>query len=143
MILSSYFIQFLCILTKVENTLGIRPHILKKIKMFFLRHMITNDAHFTNNEISNIVCIKANRTGKFHRSLEKITDKPLSDIFRVSPRAIVSCVLNNNITMLMYLQNTGYPLEMMFYATNFGLVQKRKKTHILQELALAINDNGN
>jgi len=136
MILSSYFIHFLCILTKVENTLCIRPRIFKKAKLFLLRYMITNDPHFTNNDVSNILCIKANSSNNFRKSLQKIGDKPLSDIFRISPRAIVSCVLNNNIDMLFHLQNRGYPLEMMVYADNFGLLQKRKKIHVLQEFKL-------
>ena len=135
---SSYFIHFVCVLTKVENILGIRPYLFKKVKIYLLKQLIDKDPHFTNNEINNILCIKANSNGIFCGSLKKIADKPLSDIFRASPRAIVSCVLNDNIEILLHLQSRGYPLEMIIYANNYGLVQKRKRMDILQELALDV-----
>jgi len=138
MILSSYFIHFLCVLTKVENTLGIRPHLFKKIKVFLLKQLLDKDPYFINNDVSNILCMRANHSNNFNKSLCKILDKPLSELFRVSPRAMVSCVLNDNIEMLKYIQNRGYPLEMIVYANNFGLLQKRKRMHILQELSVDV-----
>ena len=100
--------------------------------------MIYKDPHFTNNDISNILCIKANSNYSFQKSLEKIRKKSMSDIFRVSPRAIVSCVLSNNIEVLRYIQDVGYPLEKIVCASNFGLVKKRKRISVLHELGVDI-----
>lgn len=95
-----------------------------KCKCAILRQCIVYDKSFINNDISNLVCTKSNTKNNFDRTFSKIKQQS-QNIFRISPRALVFCVLHKNIEMLKYIQDLGYPLEMISYADNYSLVKKK------------------
>ena len=97
---------------------------LKGGKCGILRQCIVHDKSFINNDITNLVCTKPNMKNNFDRTFAKIKEQS-ENIFRISPRALVFCVLHKNVDMLKYIRSLGYPLEMIAYADNYSLVKKR------------------
>jgi len=111
-------------LTHLENRFA--WNIFKQIKMVFLKCLISQK-DYIDNDITNIVCTKPDKNRECDRALRKIAERQY-DVFRISPRAIVVCILNKNIEMMRHLRQYGYPLEMVEYASNFGLILKQRNT---------------
>jgi hypothetical protein len=82
------------------------------------------DKNFCDNQISNIVCSKTKSDGSCNRAIKKLLEQK-DKIFFISPRAIVYCILNKNIPILICLQKLGYPIEIAEYADNFHILQKK------------------
>ena len=117
-----YILHFI---SGVERNFGFcRCYAFKSIKMFLIRNFIVGNKRFIDNDITNIVCTKPDKNGKCFKAICKL-GLCYWNIFCISPRALVFCVLNNNVTMLKYIKNLGYPLEMIIYADNYHLVKKK------------------
>jgi len=95
----------------------------KYLKVRLLQWFIKYDGYI-DNDITNLVCTTPDRTGGCSKALTKVRERA-HHIFRISPRALVYCVLHKNREMLSLLKEYGYPLEMIECATNYSLVQKR------------------
>jgi hypothetical protein len=105
---------------------------LSWIKILLLKKLITYK-DFINSDISNIVCTKLDKFNKCERAITKLSLYSWH-IFCISPRALVFCVLHNNSVMLTYLRSMGYPLEMIKYADNYHLVQKKRLENFIYSI---------
>lgn len=88
---------------------------------------------YIDNDITNIVCTKPDKSKKCVRALAKLQERK-DAIFRISPRALVTCVLNNNLEMIQKIKELGYPIEMIIYASNYNLIKKRRLENIITTL---------
>jgi len=104
------------------------------IKMFLLKKLLLSDKLFIDNDVTNIVCTRTNKNGKCDRAIYKLS-LCYWNIFCISPRALVFCVLNKNKDMLKYVRSLGYPLEMITYADNYNLIQKRRLENYIHNTA--------
>jgi hypothetical protein len=125
--LTSICIRFLHFLSTCEKKWRFK---FSWLKICIIRNLMHYDKHFIDNEITNIVCTKPNVANNFQRVFAKI-DQHASDIFRISPRSLVFCVLHKNEPMLKHIQQLGYPLEMISYADNFNLIKKYSRKHCI------------
>jgi hypothetical protein len=100
------------------------------IKMFILKKHLLG---FIDNEVTNIVCTRLDKKGKCDKAIHKLSLCSWK-IFCISPRALVFCVLNKNMDMLNYIHFLGYPLEMITYADNYHLVQKRRLVNYIHNI---------
>lgn len=106
--------------------------IFKKIKIICIKRLILEQDYIDNN-ISNLVCTKPDQYNKCDKALYKLRESQ-KNIFRISPRAIVVCVLNNNIEMLHSIRDLGYPLEMITCASNYHLIKKRNLENFISTI---------
>lgn len=95
----------------------------KHLKIRLLQWLIKYDGYI-DNDITNLVCTTPDRNGGCKKALQKVRERA-HNIFRISPRALVYCVLHRNREMLLLLKEYGYPLEMIESAINYGLIKKR------------------
>jgi hypothetical protein len=116
------YLKLLSFINRLEKIVSLS--ILKKIKIACIKHLICQKKYI-DNDITNIVCTKPNKLHMCEKAIKKIVEKK-NDVFRISPRAIVVCVLNNNRQMLNCIKQLGYPLEMIIYASNYNLIKKRR-----------------
>jgi hypothetical protein len=100
------------------------------IKIFILKKLLLG---FIDNDVTNIVCARLDKKGKCDKAIHKL-GLCSWNIFCISPRALVFCVLNNNKDMLKYVRSLGYPLEMITYADNYHLVQKRRLENYIHNI---------
>ncbi len=127
MIYHTICIRVLQSITYIENVFPWQ--IFKYLKIEMLKRLITYEGYI-DNDITNIVCTKLDRNKKCERALCKLRERK-HDIFRISPRGLVCCVLNTNMDMLYELKKMGYPLEMITWSTNYHLVKKRQLIHVI------------
>lgn len=116
-------------ITKIEKFLPWSYSILKNCKIVILKYMICQK-DYIDNQITNIVCTKPNKTNNCDRALHKVMERQF-DIFRISPKGLVFCVLHENYKMLKKIKELGYPLEMIIYAKNYHLIKKRRLEHFI------------
>lgn len=112
----------LYLLTVLEQKTNIKW--FRHLKVYILREMIKYK-DYGNNEITNIICTRPDKNGNCTKAIEKLK-KYKTEIFEISPRGLVYCVINKNKNMLDCLEQMGYPLEMVLYADNYKLLQKHK-----------------
>jgi hypothetical protein len=125
-------LSFIYYITKIEKT--IPWAIFKKCKIMILKYMIYQK-DYIDNKITNIVCTKLNKSNNCERALHKVMEKEFN-IFRISPRGLVFCVLHKNYQMLTKLKQLGYPLEMIIYASNYHLIKKRRLEKYIYNFAI-------
>jgi hypothetical protein len=114
-------IRFLHFLSFIERK--INSKIFNSFKIYILK-ILMKENHFFDNKITNIVCTKLDKNGKCERAIHKLlTNK--DKIFQIYPRALVFCILQNNIEMIKNLDTLGYPFEMIKYADNYHLIKKK------------------
>lgn len=121
---------FLHAVSRFERKLGLQWFYW--IKVFILKNMVASK-YFIDNDITNIVCTKLDKNNKCDKAIKRLSRCP-ERIFCISPRCLVFCVLNKNIHMLTHLKNMGYPLDMIKYADNYGLVVKKRMEHFIYNL---------
>ena len=120
-ILSGLERKIVCV---IGNRFGIH-YVFKSIKMFVLKKLIVNgNKDFIDNDVTNIVCTRLDKNNKCDKAIYKLGLCSWR-IFCISPKALVFCVLNNNVVMLKYIKYLGYPLDMIIYADNYHLVKKK------------------
>lgn len=124
------YIKLLNIIKYFDNI--IQLSMLKHIKIICIKNLIL-EKEYIDNTITNIVCTKPNKSQECLKALIKLQQRK-DDIFRISPRALVTCVLNNNLYMLKKIKELGYPLEMIIYASNYHLIKKRRLEHVVKNL---------
>lgn len=128
--IKTIYISFLDIIKYLDQLMHLS--IFKHLKILCIKELLL-EKEYIDNDITNIVCTKPNKTQECCKALTKI-EKRKKDIFRISPRALVSCVLNKNLAMLQKIKELGYPLEMIIYASNYHLVQKRRLENIIKNV---------
>lgn len=128
--LNTIAVSCLQYITKIEKIL--QWYIFKHIKIICLKKLIS-EKNYIDNQITNIICTKLDKYNNCERALSKI-DKRKSNIFRLSPRGLVFCVLNKNYKMLQKIKELGYPLEMIIYAENYHLIKKRHMENFISLL---------
>lgn len=114
-------IWILKFISDIERKTGVR--FLRNIKVYVLAQLIKSD-NYLDNDITNIVCSKPKKTGNNMRAIMKL-EKNKDNIFQISPRGIVYCILNHNMEMIQYLAKLGYPIEMVKYANNYHLISDK------------------
>ena len=128
--LEHIYICLLDYITKLEKI--IQLSIFKHIKIICIKQLIL-EKDYIDNKITNIVCTKLDKTNKCEKALSKLNERKI-DIFRLSPRGLVFCVLHKNHEMLQKIKELGYPLEMIIYAENYHLIKKRRMENFISSL---------
>lgn len=128
--IKTIYINLLHIMNYFDNL--IQLSIFKRIKIICIRKLLL-EKDFVDNTITNIACTKPNKSQKCLKAVIRLQERK-HNIFRISPRALVACVLNNNLDMLQKIKEVGYPLEMIIYASNYHLIKKRHLENFIRNL---------
>lgn len=120
-------VSLLHYITKLEKVIPL--YILKNIKIIIIKQLITNK-QYVDNDITNILCTKLDKNNKCDKAINKLINKK-TDIFRISPRGLVFCVIHKNYEMLKKVKEFGYPIEMIVYADNYHLIKKRRLENVI------------